>query len=173
MARRHPDATFTCDFGEVFAYDESHAESPDLADDIDHAIADGVASGRGCGTAGDVVVLFFPEKDSLDVTSRVVVHDAEPPLDLTDADVCVDFDLRLPTGRLAFEAPTNERVLIASVQAGRYRVRWSGTGFAELQASRADSGPAARNPDRYRLDLWPSLRPQPAVAHRTSPFLGT
>lgn len=175
--KQRRSATFTYGFFEVFAYDASHADSEAVSADIEQAIEEGGDAERSAGLAGNAAVLFMPEQYSNDVALAVVEYDGEPPLDLDGVDVCVEFDLDLPSGRLVLEEPANEPVPVVDVTPGRYRLRWHGLGFDGLAAWRAvveedeDAEPA--NPDHYRLDLWPSSQPAPPVQHRGGPDTGT
>ena len=175
--RQSRSATFTYGFFEVFAYDASLADTEAVSDHIEQAIEEGVETRRSVGLAGGAAVLFMPEQYSNDVALAVVEYDAEPPLELGEADVCVEFDLDLPTGRLALEEPANEPVPVVTVSPGRYRLRWHGMGFGGLAAWRSaaeeDDGAEPDNPDHYRLELWPAVQPAPPFQHRGRPDTGT
>ncbi|MDP1846160.1 MAG: hypothetical protein Q8K79_00085 [Solirubrobacteraceae bacterium] len=174
--RQRRTATFTYGFFEVFAYDSSRAGTEAAGDDIQHAIEEGTRSRRSVGLAGDAAVLFMPEQYSGEVELEVVEYDAEPPLTLDEVDVCVEFDLNLPSGEIVLEEPANDPVPIANVTAGRYRLRWHGLGFDGLEARRSaaeDDEDAPRNPDHYRLELWQTSQSAPPRQHRGGPNTGT
>lgn len=136
----------------LFAYDESYDWSSTEIDEIDFTRWIGQDSSRAVTFVAPGAELF----GSSDAPLRVELHDGEPPVE-GEAETVADFDLDVPSGRLALQASGGGELTVIDVPAGSWRARWSG--FGE-RAAVERAGPdglltASDRPDRYVLQLWP------------------
>lgn len=114
------------------------------------ALDDARRSGRWVGLADGMIDLVVPFRKSFDAAMRVEMWPAEPPVDDEAWDQVVDVDFDIHNGQLVFE-PSGGFTPIrcaASLPSGRYRVRVSGRGYAEMVAG-------GDGLDSYRIRLWP------------------
>ena len=81
-----------------------------------------------------------------------------PPADADSWDHVIEFDLDLPSGRLALLGPPEGAGAGIPVPSGLYRARFAGKQFQEAYDWESET---AHQPDAYRLQLWPREQPQP------------
>jgi hypothetical protein len=142
----------------VLLFDRAYAWSEDFSEYTE------AASGAWLGQSRSRAVTFVSPGGAVfsseDAPLTVEVLD-EPPDLSGEADSVGEFELLLPSGELVMEESGGgggETVL--RLPPGEWRARWSGFGqaAAEKREYSEQSGP---RPDRYLLQLWPRLSPEP------------
>ena len=136
----------------LFAYDERYDWGASEIEEIDYTRWIGQDGGRSVTFIAPGAELF----GSSDAPLRVELHDEEPSLE-ADAETVADFDLDVPTGRLALQASGGGELHVLDVPAGLWRARWSGFGerAAVEMAYPHDVFTGSDHPDHYLLQLWP------------------
>ena len=144
--------TFAYDYNQLYLYDADR-ERPSDGNEYLEPLGDANENGRSVGAASGVVDVLMPRLENFAASMELHVCSEAPPL--RDAlDHVVEFDLALPSGRLALEGSGGSGVLETRVPSGTYRARLSGTDFAAATEWQYDD--PADPPDRYWLELWPT-----------------
>ena len=140
------ELSFVYDYGQVYLYDATAADSVDYLAALD----DSTRTGLTVGAAGALVDLLLPLQWNFSAPLVLETVGGEPVLDLEDWEHVVEFSLQLPTGRLLLEGSGGSGQLEVEVPAGTYRARWSGRGFPPA----GEYVPGESSGDSYRLQLW-------------------
>jgi hypothetical protein len=147
------ELTFVYDYGQVYLYDASAADSVDYLAALD----DSSRTGLSVGVAGALVDLLLPLQWNFSAPLVLETLDREPTLDLDEWDHMVEFALQLPSGRLQIEGSGGSGQSEIELPAGPYRARWAGRGFPQ----QGDYVPGEASDDTYRLQLWNARSDEP------------
>ena len=147
---------FVYDYGQLYLYDAAAGVSTEGNPYLD-ALDAANGSGLTVGAASGLVDVLMPRQENFDAEIEIAFSDAPPSLD-DSADHVVEFDLA-SSGRIKLEGSGGSGDVEIDVAPGSYRARLSGFEFDRAaQWAYADPGHPA---DHYRLELWPTDRPEP------------
>lgn len=157
---------FAYDYGQLYLYDVG--DELDFSDDHNpylDALDAAIQSGLTVGVASGVVDVLMPRQENFASIVELVRAESAPPLTET-ADHIIEFDLT-SSGRIKLEGSGGSSELELELPAGAYRVRLSGFDFDA--ASRWSYDDPGHPSDHYRLEVWPSVAPQPPAELRRWP----
>jgi hypothetical protein len=165
MAEPGEPFEFAYDYNQLYLYDAAREWSADDDAYLD-ALDAAKEAGLSVGARSEIVDVLMPRQDNFRALMEVRLSDDEPPL-RDDADHIVEFDLPLPSGRLALEGSGGSGTQEITIRPGKYRARVTGTNFEAAAAWNYDD---AGNPsDRYVLEMWPTTDERSPIELRRWP----
>jgi hypothetical protein len=154
---------FAYDYNQLYLYDAARSMDGDEYLDALDAMTE---SRSTVGARSGLVDVLMPRQENFAATIEVRLVNEQPAV-RDGADHVVEFDLQLPSGRLALEGSGGSGMEEVELPPGRYRARLTGEHFDTAVAWRyEDRG----NPsDRYTLELWQMKNEQAPVELRRWP----
>lgn len=148
------------DYGQIYVTDAEGLDetSPQTEEDnsLERSYEDAHESRRFVGYDGGMLNILTPSQYNWEAPLRLEVFNAPPPLDTDEWDHVAEAPLRVPSGRLIFEASGGGIPHETSVPPGIYRARVSGrdfvAGIGEIEGR-----------ERWRIQLWPAKETQPSL----------